>query len=125
RTLGQSCDGKGSCLPGQTVSCGAYRCNGAVCFSACSSDAECVAPNTCNAGACSQRGMGAPCSDTMPCVAPLTCNGNTCQLKGTGVVCKSDPECGSGHCTDGVCCENGPCPACQSCKVATFVGFCH
>jgi hypothetical protein len=125
RSLGRSCDGGGVCSAGQTVSCGAYRCNGAVCFSVCSSDAECVAPNTCNAGACSQRGMGAPCSPSAACVAPLTCIGTTCQLKGTGATCTADPECASGHCTDGVCCENGPCAACQSCKVTGFVGFCH
>jgi hypothetical protein len=125
RTLAPTCDGKGACRAGQMVSCGAYRCNGAVCFSACSSDAECVAPNTCNGGACSERGMGAPCSATMPCVAPLTCIGNTCQLKMTGVTCAVDGECTTGHCSDGVCCDDGPCPLCASCKVAGFVGFCH
>jgi hypothetical protein len=124
RTLGRVCAG-GTCAAGQTVSCGAYRCNGAVCFSACSSDAECVAPNTCNAGACTQRGMGSPCSPTMPCPAPLFCNGSTCQLKGDGLVCGADAECTSGHCSDGVCCENGPCGLCQSCNVPMFVGLCH
>jgi hypothetical protein len=124
RTLDQVC-GRGICSPGQTVSCGAYRCNGAICFNACSSDADCASPNSCIGGACTQRGMGAPCSQSAPCAAPLTCIGTTCQLKDQGSVCKIDGECSSGHCTDGVCCENGPCPACQSCKVATFVGFCH
>jgi hypothetical protein len=125
RTLVQTCDGKGTCSSGQMVSCGAYRCNGTVCFSACSSDIQCVPPNTCNAGACTQRGMGAPCSSTMPCLPPFTCTGTTCQLKQGGAACNTDAECGSGHCTEGVCCEAGPCPACQSCKVSMFVGFCH
>jgi hypothetical protein len=125
RTLARTCNGNGLCSPGQTIPCDRYRCNGAVCFSACSSDAECVPPNTCNAGACTERGLGSPCSPAMACPPPLSCNGTTCQLARDGTACTADAECSSGHCSDGVCCEDGPCGACQSCNVPGFAGFCH
>jgi hypothetical protein len=125
RTLAPTCDSGGRCVTGATVSCGAYKCNGTSCFSACNSDFECVSPNVCIGGACGQRGTGAPCSRPAECMSPLTCIGSTCQLKPLGFACGGDAECGSGQCTEGVCCNSNACGACESCKVSGFVGFCH
>jgi hypothetical protein len=125
RTLPSTCDGKGTCTGGAMVSCGAYRCNGSVCFAGCSSDADCVPPNTCLSGACGLRGNGAPCTKPSDCAPPYTCIGSTCQLLQLGSACTADAECGSGQCTEGVCCELDSCGTCRSCKVSGFVGFCH
>jgi len=37
---------------------------------------------------------------------------------GAGAGCKVDPDCGSGHCVDGICCDTTCTGACSSCKGA-------
>jgi hypothetical protein len=125
RTLPSVCDSRGLCVAGGPVSCAPYRCNGAACFAGCGSDADCVAPNTCLAGACGQRGNGSACAKTADCMPPLTCIGSTCQLAPLGYACTSDGQCGSGQCAEGVCCEVDSCGTCRSCKVSGFLGLCH
>jgi hypothetical protein len=125
RTLPATCDGNGQCAPGLTTSCGAYRCNGTSCFTACGADTDCVAPNTCSAGVCSQKGSGATCSKPSDCAPPLSCIGSTCQPKPLSYPCTSNGECMSGFCTDGVCCQREDCGPCSRCNVSDFVGFCH
>jgi len=34
-----------------------------------------------------------------------------------GQTCTLDPDCGSGACVDGVCCDVGSCPVCQACNL--------
>jgi hypothetical protein len=123
RTLPRSCDGSGTCAAGTTVSCGAYKCNGDVCFNACGSDEHCVAPATCIGGACGTRGSGSPCTQTSDC-GTLVCVAGVCQGKSRGTACTGDGECASMHCASGVCCD-GACSACNGCNVPGFVGFCH
>jgi hypothetical protein len=125
RVLPAACDSKGSCVAGAPISCGAYRCNGAVCFAGCGSDSDCVPPNTCLAGACGQRGSGSPCAKSADCAAPLTCIGLICQLAPLGTACTADNECSSGQCAEGVCCESDNCGPCRSCKRSGSVGFCQ
>jgi hypothetical protein len=47
-TAVHACDGKGKCLPGPRSDCSPFSCNGGlVCWTACSTNAECKAPRTC------------------------------------------------------------------------------
>jgi hypothetical protein len=98
RMLAGRCDSQGNCAAGATLSCTPYLCNGAACFTACGSDADCLAPNVCIGGACGLRASGMPCT--------------------TGT------ECGSGYCTDGVCCETNGCGTCQACNLTSSPGRC-
>jgi hypothetical protein len=41
-----------------------------------------------------------------------------------GVACGADSECGTGFCTDGVCCNERCNDTCAACNVATSKGFC-
>jgi hypothetical protein len=123
RTLPRSCDSEGSCVAGANVGCGAYKCNGETCLSACAGDGDCVPPATCIGGACGTRGTGSPCTQTSECT-PLICVASVCQGKPSASACTIDAECASMHCTDGVCCA-GTCGLCSACNIAPFVGFCH
>jgi hypothetical protein len=99
-TPASTCNGTGTCVPpAGTIACGTYACNGGTCKTTCSVDDDCTAPNT--------------------------CVGSTCRLKPAGGACTGDPQCETGHCTDGVCCQSGPCGSCRACNVPNFLGFCH
>jgi hypothetical protein len=77
-------------------------------------------PYLCGVGSCSHS-----CSDDSQCVAGTWCNGTTCVAAQTGVAtCTRDRQCGTGHCTEGYCCEATACPFCQSCAVAPAQGTC-
>jgi hypothetical protein len=91
--MAATCDGKGACPPAQTTSCGAFKCNGASCYTSCTAgNSECVAPAVCISGVC----MG--------------------QLA-NGLACTGNGDCKSGFCFDGYCC-NGSCTGqCQACDV--------
>lgn len=47
-----SCDGKGACKPGPKSDCGPFVCNGASCWTACSTKDQCKAPKTCVVNTC-------------------------------------------------------------------------
>ncbi|HEV3031542.1 MAG TPA: hypothetical protein VG319_07845, partial [Polyangia bacterium] len=44
--------------------------------------------------------------------------------RGNGTACVTDDECGSGHCADGVCCNEKCDDVCVSCKLPTSKGTC-
>ena len=94
------CDGSGTCKPAASTVCAPFSCNGATmaCFDECSSDADCVAGQTCRNGSCG--------------------------LKMLAASCKADGDCASGHCADGVCCNVACTGACRSCAMVGHVGTC-
>ena len=47
-----TCDGLGRCAPGDTRSCGAYRCEGNACRSRCTSSNDCREGFACSGGSC-------------------------------------------------------------------------
>jgi hypothetical protein len=52
-TAASSCDGLGNCLTPTPISCAPFQCGATACKNACASDADCVAPATCNSsGSC-------------------------------------------------------------------------
>jgi hypothetical protein len=93
-----TCDGKGTCPPGDTQSCGSYKCDtNNMCRTTCSSDADC------NGKACD------------------TTTGN-CDKNPLGVQCSNNDQCASGHCVDNTCCSTAACGTCQTC--ANAMGSC-
>jgi MYXO-CTERM domain-containing protein len=86
------CDGAGNCATTDPMNCTPFTCNATACRGDCVTDAECAAGAFCKAGKCEL--LGPP-----------------------GTKCARDAQCGSGFCTDGVCCEarcDGQCQACGS-----------
>jgi hypothetical protein len=97
-TRAANCDGRGSCPPGDTQSCGNYRCDtNDMCRTSCSSNADC------NGKACD--------------LATGTCGKNL-----LGDQCSSNDDCDSNHCVDKTCCSTASCSTCQSC--ANSAGTC-
>ena len=102
-TPASTCDGLGTCLTPANISCGTFICSSAACENICATDNDCVPPNT--------------------------CVGNSCGKKPAGQSCASGPQCASGFCTEGVCCNTACSDAatgglCMSCKVSGKVGTC-
>src|SRR5262245_16787274 len=100
---GRTCNGLGVCQPATNQPCAPYVCNGTnACFSVCTGDADCLAPNICD-------------PQTSHC-------GN---LRRRGQSCVSTSEClTSDFCVNGVCCGTSSCPLCQACNVAGSLGTC-
>lgn len=64
-----------------------------------------------------------------PKAAGLACSGGTCDGKGKcdtglGAKCSSDDSCMSGHCVDGVCCNESCTGECKSCNNPGSEGTC-
>jgi hypothetical protein len=103
-TPASACDGQGTCVAPNTVSCAPYLC-----------DASLGAPQcrtTCAAGGC---------------LAPAVCTNGSCGakvLKADGAGCVTSADCTSSHCVDGVCCGTACAGACISCNLAGFEGTC-
>ncbi|WP_050429763.1 hypothetical protein [Chondromyces crocatus] len=92
------CDGYGECVIGGAQLCGSYRCDaqGRACRASCTTLADCTA--------------GAYCNAINECI-PQKLQGQPCSAAVGG-------ECATGHCVDGVCC-NEPCgEACRTCSAA-------
>src|SRR5262249_29214962 len=98
-TSAPQCNGAGACQAGTQSLCAPYVCgaNGA-CLASCTSNNDCVSPNTCNTNVCSQK------SDTSPCTTAA--------------------ECLHGHCNQFVCCATACTGNCQSCALSGSVGTC-
>jgi MYXO-CTERM domain-containing protein len=131
-TTGGACVFRGSisdvCSGDSVDPTGNHRCtsgfcaDGRCCDSAC--DATCYACNVAGQlGTCSPLPAGS--SDV---VAAEPCNG-TCDgaggcVRGVGAACSDDAQCGTGYCTDGVCCTV-PChELCFQCNAPGNLGLC-
>jgi hypothetical protein len=88
----------GVCLTPPARACGGFTCNGNRCGTSCITDAECVAPNSCVNNLCAMLPLGSPCS--------------------------GDVACGSGFCTQGVCCNERCNGVCQQCNDPGSMGLC-
>jgi hypothetical protein len=101
RTLVSTCDGAGACVAGASAACAPFACNGegTDCFSSCTDNGQCQAPNRCDA------------------------NGR-CGTKPNGSSCSEGPECTSGACVEGVCCNSACDQTCKSCAVPGSLGTC-
>lgn len=95
-----TCNGIGTCAPGQVRLCAPYVCNeaGTGCFESCTLDSQCSAGNPCLNGRCGKKPLGATCSATSDCI--------------------------SGFCADGVCCDGACTGLCQSCGLSGKLGTC-
>ncbi len=91
------CNGAGACaVPAASACAGNFQCGGNnACLTTCASDADCVAPFTC-------QGSG---------------SAKSCARKANGQSCSAGNQCISGFCTDGVCCGTGACGTCQACNL--------
>jgi len=100
RTTTATCDSQGGCTGAATQSCAPYQCatDGKSCRTTCSTDADCVAPNTCVNGSCGKKPLGASCG--------------------------ADAECNSTFCAQGKCCMTACSGTCKSCAVAGSEGTC-
>jgi hypothetical protein len=96
--LAATCDGAGTCAPGQTLSCEPYACAEGACRMACAGDTDCAAPRVCREGSCGRSPNGAPCT--------------------TGATCNSL------SCVDGVCCGTACTETCRACNLAGSAGAC-
>jgi hypothetical protein len=113
----------------------------------CATDAGCLTPNTCGGGApgvpfvcgCTPKtcnGVGKTCGVTATdgCFGTQNCNdftkngtetdvdcggnGTCATLCGQGKQCNADTDCGTGHCADGVCCNQACAGTCLACSAA-------
>ena len=73
-----------------------------------------------------------PCTASLPCPSGWACNLQLqrCQRiagEGSGALgesCSDGLSCGSGHCVDGVCCQQASCDACNACDQSQQPGRC-
>ncbi len=120
-------------------------CTGGLCNAqgqcGCASNADCTAPNKCNAGACSCisdtcASKGYTCGTASDgCFATLACDTGTkngsetdvdcggsvaaCATRcGLGKACVVAADCASGFCADGVCCDTACNTTCSACTAA-------
>ena len=121
------CDGSGTCR----------LKNGQVC----TADSQCTS-GICKDGYCCNESCGASCmtcsrvpgqcsvtlynnedKDT-GCVSPKVCDGNGMCMLALGQVCLNHPECASGLCIDGNCCDQACTGACKACNLPGTAGTC-
>ncbi|MBI5542723.1 MAG: hypothetical protein HY901_02465, partial [Deltaproteobacteria bacterium] len=118
------CSGTGACTKAAGTQCAADgECLTHHCVDGLCCDTQCL--GTCRAcdvagqwGACTEIPAGADPADECP--GATACGaGGACVLFTDGTACASDPECGSGHCADEVCCDavcDATCLACTAAK---------
>jgi hypothetical protein len=94
-----TCNGSGTCVPGNTRSCSPNLCMGASCASRCAVTTEC------------QKGF--------------FCDGGKCMVtRANGAACGAAEQCSSGFCVDGVCCNSSCGQLCQACNLSGTPGTC-
>jgi hypothetical protein len=128
------CSGGVCAKTGAGIMCTSFNCLSATTFQpagACNGTGNCIVPSTfdCTPYQCTTGSCRTSCdvsNELTECAQPgAYCNGASCALKkDNGAGCGRDGECSSGHCTEGVCCNVGACPQCQSCKVPLNEGAC-
>jgi hypothetical protein len=128
------CSGGVCAKTGAGIMCTSFNCLSATTFQpagACNGTGNCIVPSTfdCTPYQCTTGSCRTSCdvsNELTQCAQPgAYCNGASCALKkDNGAGCGRDGECSSGHCTEGVCCNVGACPQCQSCKVPLNEGAC-
>jgi len=97
-TLGEACNGSGSCPSVRTQDCAPGICGKTQC-TGCSTNADCGATSFCRGGVCKP-------------------------LSGPGTKCSIDAECSTGHCVDGVCCDSDCTGQCEACAQSVAIGTC-
>jgi hypothetical protein len=93
-----TCNASGQCVASRSRTCNPFVCNGDTCFTACSTDEQCVAGEFCVHGSCG--------------------------LKPKGADCTTAKECQSGFCAQGVCCDSACTEACMACDLTASAGTC-
>jgi Dickkopf N-terminal cysteine-rich region len=93
-----TCSATGQCVAPDALPCSPYVCNGTKCFNACTTMAQCLAPNSCLVSSCGKKSLGASCS-----------NAN---------------ECASNFCAQGFCCDTACTGSCLSCALSGTTGKC-
>jgi hypothetical protein len=123
-----TCSGSGACLKalGQecnaSTDCGSGNCVDKVCCSsaACGTCQSCAILGS--VGTCTPMGVGQPSDD---CPSTQLCDGQGHCLSSLGIACTADKDCVSGHCSDGVCCDEACTNTCYSCRTRyNLAGLC-
>jgi hypothetical protein len=124
-----SCNGQGDCAfrPEGTV-CGPPSCqDGAAASLACDGQGQCGSfTRTCQLYQCLTGNCLEGCTADVHCQEQAFCDdAGVCVPKtALGVACSSGRECVSGHCADGVCCDDACEGLCESCAQEKFEGSC-
>ncbi|MDB4980834.1 MAG: uncharacterized protein JWM82_1586 [Myxococcales bacterium] len=125
-TNGGTCDGAGHCSAVPSRECNGFRCytdpqGMAQCGKDCAHDPECALDYYCSAvagdGGVGDGGVGD--GGTADAGAGASCP----KVFDLGHACDRNTQCGSGTCSDGVCCDND-CNKCGSCNLPGTVGHC-
>ncbi len=129
-----ACNGEGSCFSGQAGStcsadgeCISGHCtDGVCCATKCDGICEkCNALGQCQPLANSED--SGTCDDARGCTTPPCSCGATGECLAVGGSCSDASTCGSGHCADGVCCNedcDGTCRSCRASETGVQTGQC-
>ncbi len=145
-TLGDTCDGGGSCMPGKVISCAAPPCQAAACdpntggcaavaldATPCDDGQACTSGDTCAVGACKggawtcQCQVATDCDDGSPCTTGLCNDGKCLQLPAATTACTDGTACTAGDvCANGTClpgsatnCDDGNACSADACLPAS------
>ncbi len=126
------CNGKRACaFPSSEKTCGTVFCNTRVDQgrASCDGQGHCVLGlEACQAYVCPEgaSGCGKACTSPADCLDTHYCDtGGTCKRKlGNGTICMANPQCQSGFCVGGVCCNDSCTGIGGNCSVPGKVGTC-
>jgi len=127
------CDGssRAQCsYPGSSVQCTQASCSGGTLTTAsvCNGGGDCTAQTTamCHSTQClNTTACLDACSATAPCAGSFYCDaGGVCRPQIVSGACQLDAQCSSGHCADGVCCNEACDDGCRRCNLAGSSGTC-